>query len=138
MELFNKRNFVCDCGTTRLPSTSPCKLRIDLKTGAKGVHSEAPEEGNRYDHNFRNRFCGCEIEYNAFQEKGTMFQCLGLGSIEDSGCGEDWYHPGCLVGLGRGWYEKAEQQKASKPGQTDQNPEAPSNPTPNNPTDDDS
>ncbi|KAH0552993.1 hypothetical protein GP486_006810, partial [Trichoglossum hirsutum] len=44
-----------------------------------------------------------------------MFQCLGLGSVEDGGCGEDWYHPGCIVGLGRDWYEKAQQQKATKP-----------------------
>ncbi|KAH0537949.1 hypothetical protein FGG08_005399 [Glutinoglossum americanum] len=150
VELFNKRKFVCDCGTTRFSLNSPCKLRIDPKTGTKGVHSETPEEGNHYDHNFRNRFCGCEIEYNAFSEKGTMFQCLGLGSVEDGGCGEDWYHPGCIVGLDRDWYE---QQKASKPGgaaqdlkegkadrtqventprtQNDQNPETLANPAPN-------
>ncbi len=35
-----------------------------------------------------------------------MFQCLGLGTHETGGCGEDWYHPGCLVGLGPKWYEK--------------------------------
>lgn len=34
-----------------------------------------------------------------------MFQCLGLGTVETGGCGEDWYHPGCLVGLGPKWYE---------------------------------
>ncbi|KAI9838377.1 MAG: hypothetical protein M1819_005645 [Sarea resinae] len=28
-----------------------------------------------------------------------MFQCLGLGSVEDGGCGEDWWHPECLLGL---------------------------------------
>jgi E3 ubiquitin-protein ligase UBR7 len=31
-----------------------------------------------------------------------MFQCLGLGSIRTGGCGEDWWHPECLVGLPRG------------------------------------
>ena len=35
-----------------------------------------------------------------------MFQCLGLGTHETGGCGEDWYHPGCLVGLGPRWFEK--------------------------------
>lgn len=35
-----------------------------------------------------------------------MFQCMGLGTHETGGCGEDWYHPGCLVGLGPKWYEK--------------------------------
>ena len=35
-----------------------------------------------------------------------MFQCLGLGTQETGGCGEDWYHPGCLVGMGPKWFEK--------------------------------
>jgi E3 ubiquitin-protein ligase UBR7 len=30
-----------------------------------------------------------------------MFQCMGLGSVEDGGCGEDWWHPECLMGLPR-------------------------------------
>lgn len=30
-----------------------------------------------------------------------MFQCLGLASIKDGGCGEDWWHPECLMGLPR-------------------------------------
>ena len=34
-----------------------------------------------------------------------MYQCLGLGSVEDGGCGEDWWHPECIVGLWRTWYE---------------------------------
>lgn len=35
-----------------------------------------------------------------------MFQCLGLGSVVDGGCGEDWWHPECLIGLKRDWYQK--------------------------------
>jgi E3 ubiquitin-protein ligase UBR7 len=35
-----------------------------------------------------------------------MFQCLGLGTHETGGCGEDWWHPGCLVGLGPRWFDK--------------------------------
>ena len=34
-----------------------------------------------------------------------MFQCLGLGTHENGGCGEDWWHPGCVVGLGPKWFE---------------------------------
>lgn len=30
-----------------------------------------------------------------------MFQCLGLGHVHDGGCGEDWWHPECLMGLPR-------------------------------------
>lgn len=115
VELFNKRNFTCDCGTTRFPATSPCCLRVDPRTNTKGaVHSEAPDSGNKYNQNFRNRFCGCALDYDPFQQKGTMFQCLGLGTLETGGCGEDWWHPGCVVGLGPKWFEKEDQEHAAK------------------------
>ncbi|KAJ5135048.1 uncharacterized protein N7515_004326 [Penicillium bovifimosum] len=106
VELFNKRNFVCDCGTTRLPSSSYCTLREDPATGKKGVHSQKAAAGNAYNHNFRNRFCGCGEQYDPNTEKGTMFQCLGLGTVETGGCGEDWWHPECLVGLSRDWQKQ--------------------------------
>lgn len=40
-----------------------------------------------------------------------MFQCLGLGTVETGGCGEDWWHPECLIGLPRDWYKKAEAEQ---------------------------
>ncbi|KAL2855012.1 putative zinc finger in N-recognin-domain-containing protein [Aspergillus pseudoustus] len=109
VELFNKRNFVCDCGTTRITSSTPCTIRSDPKTGAKGVRSEEPHPGNRYNDNFKNKFCGCGEDYNADEEKGTMFQCLGLGTVETGGCGEDWWHPECLIGLPRDWYKNSKK-----------------------------
>lgn len=106
VELFNKRDFVCDCGTKRLPATSHCSLRVNTETNTKGgVHSEGPAPDNKYNHNFKNRFCGCGCDYDAHSQKGTMFQCLGMGTAETGGCGEDWWHPGCLVGLGPDWHE---------------------------------
>lgn len=77
------------------------------------MHSQEPDVNNRYNQNFRNRFCGCECDYDPFEQKGTMFQCLGLGSAESGGCGEDWFHPGCLVGMGPKWYDKMESKKAA-------------------------
>ncbi|KAH7390597.1 putative zinc finger in N-recognin-domain-containing protein [Pyrenochaeta sp. MPI-SDFR-AT-0127] len=107
VELFNKRDFICDCGTTRIPETTPCTLRINSATGQKGdVIKEEPAKSNKYNQNFRNKFCGCGEDYDAHQEKGTMFQCLGLGTCEDGGCGEDWWHPECLVGFTREEYSK--------------------------------
>lgn len=41
-----------------------------------------------------------------------MFQCLGLGTSESGGCGEDWWHPGCVVGLGPDWNEAMSQKGA--------------------------
>ncbi|KAK4695541.1 E3 ubiquitin-protein ligase UBR7, partial [Lecanoromycetidae sp. Uapishka_2] len=117
VELFNRRNFTCDCGTTRLPVTSPCTLRIDPATGMKGpVHSQVPAEGNTYNQNCQNRFCGCGEVYNAEEEKGTMYQCLGLAGESDGGCGEDWWHPECILGLGRDWAKdrQAARDKAIK------------------------
>ncbi|KAJ6157617.1 hypothetical protein N7470_005209 [Penicillium chermesinum] len=86
VELFNKRDFVCDCGTTRMPANALCTLREDPETKRKGVHSQKAAAGNKYNHNFRNRFCGCGEQYDPHQEKGTMFQCLGLGTVETGGC----------------------------------------------------
>ncbi|TPX13352.1 uncharacterized protein E0L32_006325 [Thyridium curvatum] len=112
VEIFNKRNFTCDCGTTRFPAASPCSLRINPETNTKGgVHSEPRDDNNRYNQNFRNRFCGCECDYDPFEQKGTMFQCLGLGTAETGGCGEDWWHPGCVVGMGPKWWESMEKPK---------------------------
>ncbi|KAF2753763.1 hypothetical protein EJ05DRAFT_171149 [Pseudovirgaria hyperparasitica] len=107
VELFAKRNFVCDCGTTRLPTSAPCTLRRDEATGIKGnITGEAPAKSNRYNQNFQNRFCGCGEDYDPHQEKGTMFQCMGLGTVEEGGCGEDWWHSECLVGFGRSDWRK--------------------------------
>ncbi|PHH83014.1 hypothetical protein CDD82_3926 [Ophiocordyceps australis] len=112
VEIFQKRNFTCDCGTTRFPVASACALGINQETGTKGgVHSEEADANNRYNQNFANRFCGCKCDYDPFEQKGTMFQCLGLGTEETGGCGEDWYHPGCLVGMGPKWYEHMDGYK---------------------------
>jgi len=81
---------------------TPCTLRVNAETGRKGdVTGEEPAKTNEYNQNFRNKFCGCGQEYDPDQEKGTMFQCLGLGSCNEGSCGEDWWHPECLVGFTR-------------------------------------
>lgn len=84
-----------------MPSSSCCTLRDDPATGTKGVHSQEAAPANTYSQNFRNKFCGCGEQYDALSEKGVMFQCLGLGTVETGGCGEDWWHPECLIGLPR-------------------------------------
>lgn len=44
-----------------------------------------------------------------------MFQCLGLGTAEEGGCGEDWWHPGCIAGLGPDWFETTSKNTPKKP-----------------------
>lgn len=98
-----------------MPENAPCTLRLNSKTGQKGdVTGETPAKGNSYNQNFKNRFCGCGEDYDAHQEKGTMFQCLGLGTVNDGGCGEDWWHPECLVGFTREGYAKSIEKPATK------------------------
>tara|TARA_R110002003_G_scaffold104_51_gene8673 strand:+ start:3022 stop:4380 length:1359 start_codon:yes stop_codon:yes gene_type:complete len=99
-----------------MPETAPCTLRLNPTTGQKGdVVGDEPAATNKYNQNFRNRFCGCEEDYDPHQEKGTMFQCLGLGTVEEGGCGEDWWHPECLVGYTREEYAKSiEKPKAEE------------------------
>ena len=93
-----------------MPSTAPCALRINPKTGLKGgCHSEDPRPGNKYNQNFQNRYCSCSVEYNVDTEDGTMYQCLGLGDVDSGGCGEDWWHPDCLMGSRQSW-AKAEKR----------------------------
>ncbi|KAM3413652.1 hypothetical protein BST61_g10345 [Cercospora zeina] len=118
VELFTKRDFVCDCGTTRFETSgTPCTLRANADTGQKGgVTGEEARDGNRYDQNFQGKFCGCGEDYDPEQEKGTMFQCLGLGHVEDGGCGEDWWHPECLMGLPRIKHEPRAESKAETNG----------------------
>jgi E3 ubiquitin-protein ligase UBR7 len=65
------------------------------------VTADTPDHNNKYNHNFQGRFCACGEQYDPDKEKGTMFQCLGLGTVQDGGCGEDWWHPECLMGLPR-------------------------------------
>ena len=115
VELFARRNFVCDCGTTRIPATCPCTLRINPATGLKEpVHSEVPAKSNAYNQNVRNRFCGCGEWYDAAEEKGTMFQCLGLAGEEAGGCGEDWWHPECVIWGGEEGARVRREDKAKK------------------------
>lgn len=107
VELFTKRDFVCDCGTTRMANSgTPCSLRLNPETSRKGgVVGEEARAGNRYSQNFEGKFCGCGEAYDPEKEKGTMFQCMGLGTMEDGGCGEDWWHPECLLELPRTAHE---------------------------------
>lgn len=50
-----------------------------------------------------------------------MFQCLGLGSVETGGCGEDWWHPECIVGLPRDWH-KAEKKEGNEANEDEETP----------------
>lgn len=78
IELWTRRGFRCDCGTPRL-RVGACEF------DKGGARSAAPNEGNRYDHNFRGRFCHCDGGYDEAHD--AMVQCAAC---------EDWFHDRCL------------------------------------------
>ncbi|CAG8721416.1 6753_t:CDS:10, partial [Acaulospora morrowiae] len=84
VELFNKRNFKCDCGTTRLGGNT-CQLESKSK--------DALNELNSYNHNYEGRFCWCKIDYDPEKEEANMHQCVIC---------EDWFHENCINGERQG------------------------------------
>lgn len=75
VELFNKRNFTCDCPTRRYHE--PCKLSIPGSAGASiGHQKEEKNQNNLYGSNYWGRFCRCGREYDPEKEQETMVQCL--------------------------------------------------------------
>lgn len=98
VELFNKRDFRCDCGTSRC-GERPCALaesnefvdgegssgraRLDMPKGRRPLNIR-----NKYNHNFEGSFCWCRRPYDASTETGTMYQCLAC---------EDWFHEACIA-----------------------------------------
>lgn len=107
VELFTKRNFTCDCGTTKMAKSDvgACRLRQgsppSTRLAFRDVYS-APEDipslSNTYNQNFHGLFCVCSKEYNPLEESATMHQCY-LGDV----CGEDWYHEDCILGYEPGF-----------------------------------
>ena len=78
VELFEKRNFTCDCPTVRIPFKC-------TKSGTKYPSNQ----NNSYNHNFKGLFCHCNEAYDIEQETRLMIQCLSC---------EDWFHGPCIKG----------------------------------------
>lgn len=53
-----------------------------------------------------------------------MFQCLGLAGEGEGGCGEDWWHPECVLGTGRtsNQVTKMEDQSEAKQSSSNDTP----------------
>lgn len=66
-----------------------------------------------------------------------MYQCLGLGTVNEGGCNEDWWHAHCLMGLPKDWPENPTQQKP-RPKRPDSEADEDNHPVPEGfPEDDD-
>ena len=78
IELFDRRNFRCDCGTARMGMQDCC-----IKKERRSINHL-----NQYNENFDNIFCSCKQLYDPINESGTMYQCLLC---------EDWFHDRCIA-----------------------------------------
>jgi len=74
VELFDKRNFCCDCGTSRL------KNKCEFYEGEKKENNLK----NKYNHNFDGLYCRCNKPDDGTQ---IMIQCVMC---------EDWFHKSCI------------------------------------------
>ncbi|KAI5967488.1 hypothetical protein CANMA_003034 [Candida margitis] len=127
VELFTKRSFLCDCGTTRMAKTpnGACNLRRagltnpSLSSGPSSrqhSHVDLPAEdipgsSNVYNQNFHGTFCDCKQPYDPLEETGNMLQCyFGFE------CGEDWFHDRCIMGLSSKMIEKGSKVESSRGG----------------------
>ncbi|XP_017491028.1 PREDICTED: putative E3 ubiquitin-protein ligase UBR7, partial [Rhagoletis zephyria] len=88
VELYTKRNFVCDCGTDKFAAEKAnfvCKL-----FDKRGLLNES----NKYNHNFDGLYCTCNRPYPDEEDdvEDCMLQC---------GICEDWFHGRHLQKSGR-------------------------------------
>lgn len=132
VELFSKRNFVCDCGTTKMSKTpnGGCQLRLKSNEGERRLSvprtgfentslsksheveispEDIPSLSNLYNQNFDGLFCSCKKQYNPLEETGNMIQCYFGFS-----CGEDWFHDECILGYKPGTIRKHYESERDK------------------------
>jgi hypothetical protein len=104
IELYEKRDFSCDCGNAKFPAgaCAPHPHALARATAAVGepdvgertgfacslLAVKEPENAtNRYNHNYEGRYCRCD---GVYAPTDTMFQCALC---------EDWFHDRCLPRL---------------------------------------
>jgi len=75
-ELFEKRNFRCDCTTSK--SVHLCTLNPKVIT---------VNTGNVYNHNYRGLYCWCNLPYD-HNSNVVMIQCYMC---------QDWFHDTCIL-----------------------------------------
>lgn len=89
IELFDKHNFRCDCGTPR-SSTFALLIHLLLECKCKFDTAELRKENNlknEYGHNYEGLYCYCDGPYSDIEM--VMYQCV---------CCMDWFHLHCIQG----------------------------------------
>lgn len=77
-EIGLKRDFLCECGTSKFIGNAYKKKEnlLNFLKGGQCVLNNNKENSitNEYDHNFKNKFCVCDQEYHEGQE--FMISCI--------------------------------------------------------------
>ncbi|PVU90346.1 hypothetical protein BB561_004915 [Smittium simulii] len=84
IELFAKRDFMCDCGTISSKNniSNQCNL---TKNDSNAFNSRNSK--NLYNHNFWGYYCRCDTFYDPISEPREMIQCFICN---------DWFHDECI------------------------------------------
>lgn len=86
VEIFEKRAFRCDCGNEKFNGNY---FAISSYMEGQECTLQPAKENlnvlNKYNHNFRGRYCHCDQEYD--ESGDTMIQCLLC---------QDWFHDNCV------------------------------------------
>ncbi|KAI8895221.1 hypothetical protein BC833DRAFT_602027 [Globomyces pollinis-pini] len=77
-ELYFRRAFKCDCGTSKTINSS-CQI--------SSIERDPINELNHYNDNFKGVYCVCHKAYIENAEDQEMYQCYVC---------EDWYHEKCI------------------------------------------
>lgn len=94
IELFNKRNYTCECGTRKFPSQCTLEKGVSITTSNSNVEPLVDSEGwrkiittNLYSQNHEGLYCWCHKNYDPETEEDEMIQCLDC---------QDWFHRSCI------------------------------------------
>ncbi|KAI5962565.1 uncharacterized protein KGF55_003641 [Candida pseudojiufengensis] len=138
VELFSKRSFVCDCGTTRMAKTvdGACKLRRqDHKTNSAGnAHrrrSSMISNGSTGSNSNSRNSSQVSLPADDIPSSSNVYNQNFSGKfcgckqpynpLEETGnmiqcffgfqCGEDWYHDKCIMGFKPDAFKKETQSE---------------------------
>lgn len=125
VELFAKREFVCDCGTTKMAKTpsGACRIRTKIENNIDSRNDSTPTVRPRTGSMMRSNHSSWSSQSNldlpaedvpssnSYNQnyKGLFCSCLKpYNPLEETGnmfqcyfgfdCGEDWFHESCILG----------------------------------------
>lgn len=99
IELYSKRNFKCDCGTSKFKSSVKKNCSLNDNDSASSPRKDVVNSGNVYNHNYFGLYCRCNLPYGVApvepkNKKRKDSLDLNVDPMEMMQCClcEDWFH----------------------------------------------